>query len=153
MANPNPNAARARLGKKGKYSPERVDTICRIIARTGSDKQAAKAAKIGVTTFYEWLKDPDKPKFAERVARARKQWYAIDEEAIVTAFKARLIMAMNGVTQTWTSQETTTLETGESVMVTSVTTVQRGPAEWAMRIVAPQVLGRYGFVRREVISG
>lgn len=141
-----------RKGAIGKYSPERVETICRIIARTGSDKQAYQAAGIGKDTFYSWLRE--KPDFSEQVARARKEWYAIDEEAIVSAFRAALVKALDGVTETWTNDETTTLPTGDKVTKTSVRTVQRGPAEWAVRIVAPQVTGKYGVERKaEEVTG
>lgn len=140
-----------RTGAKGKYTPARVDAICRIIARTGCAKEAYTAAGIHPSTYHDWLNK--KPEFSEKVARAWERWYAIDDEAIAAAFRERLIVAMQGATEEWTSEEETTLPNGEKVTKTSKKTVRRGPAEWAFRIVAPQVGGNFGVERKASEAG
>lgn len=139
------------MGRKGKYDERTVATICRVVARTGADRPAYEAAGIAKDTFYKWLRE--KPDFSDRVARAREEWAAIDDEAVTQAFRESLIRAMQGADEEWTTVEETTLPDGKKVRKVSKKTVRRPPAEWAHRIAAPQVGGNFGLDKRDVTSG
>jgi hypothetical protein len=137
-------------GAKSKYTLERVDLICHMIASTGQDKAGYEAAKIGSSTFHDWLND--KPEFSERVSQARAAWREIDDEAMIEAFRQGLIKAMVGYQQVRTNEETTTLPNGDEVTKESRSTATVPPAEWAFRIVAPQMQGKFGVDRKDITT-
>ena len=53
-----------------KYSPELVEKIAGYIARGNFATVACAASGITETTYYEWLKDPNKPEFYESIKEA-----------------------------------------------------------------------------------
>lgn len=59
-------------GRKPKYTPERVDRICKAISEGQSEKNACIAAGISTTTFHEWLSA--KSEFSEAVKRAKQNY-------------------------------------------------------------------------------
>lgn len=140
-------AEKKKTGAVGKYTPERVDLICHMIASTGQDQAGYKAAGITKDTFYTWVKE--KPDFSDRVSAARAAWRKIDEPAMIEAFRQGLIKAMLGYQQERTNAEETTLSSGEKVKKVSKSTATVPPAEWAFRIVAPTMAGKFGLERTE----
>ena len=56
-------------GRKTKYTPERIERICKAIERGETNETAAKIGGISVSTFCEW--QATKTEFSEAVKRAR----------------------------------------------------------------------------------
>lgn len=59
-------------GRKPKYTPERVERICKGISEGRTEKDSCFAAGISVSQFHFWLNA--KPEFAEAVKRAKQQY-------------------------------------------------------------------------------
>lgn len=59
-------------GRKPKYTPERVERICKGIAEGKSEKDACFAAGITTTTFHSWL--ASKNEFKEAIKRAKQDY-------------------------------------------------------------------------------
>lgn len=137
-------------GRKGKYTESRIQRIEQIIARTGAESPAIEAADISDTTFYRWKREKDE--FRDRVERAKQEFYDTNDEEIIRQFRESMIKAMRGPTQTWEEKEVTKLPDGGEVVKTKEKTVQKGPAQWAMKIAAPVVDGPYGREEKDVTS-
>lgn len=59
-------------GRKPKYTPERVERICKGIAEGQTEKDSCLAAGISVATFHLWLSQ--KVEFSEAVKKAKKDY-------------------------------------------------------------------------------
>lgn len=90
-------------GVKGKYKPELVEDILTAIAKTGSDKDSCKFAKLHPATFYRWLTEPSKREFHDGVARAREEWrlYHRPETAVEDAQRALSDYAAGRMVEKW----------------------------------------------------
>jgi len=137
-------------GRKGKYEESRIRRIEQIIARTGQESAAIEAVDISSTTFYRWKRE--KREFRERVERAKQEFYDTNDEEIIRTFRESLIEALKGPTQEWEEKEITELPNGDKVRKVKTKTVQKGPAQWAMKIAAPVVDGAYGREEKDVTS-
>lgn len=59
-------------GRKPKYTPERVERICKGIAEGKTEKDSCAAAGISVSQFHFWLNN--RPEFAEAVKKAKQDY-------------------------------------------------------------------------------
>lgn len=88
-------------GRKTKYSPERVETICQAIAAYGGDEAGWKAGRISKQTFYVWLKDF--PDFCDLIECAREQFREnLDENLKITTLSRLQDILQNGQIIRWT---------------------------------------------------
>ena len=63
-------------GRKPKYSPERVEIICKGLSEGKPEIDCCKMAGISVPTFHRWL--DEKKEFQEAVKKAKakfQEWY------------------------------------------------------------------------------
>lgn len=83
------------MGAKGKYCHEVVQQIVDIVAQTGSDKAGYEATGISKDTFYRWLKDPDKPGFADRIVSAKREYRRVCPDELIRKANQRLSDALD----------------------------------------------------------
>ena len=62
----------SKRGRRLKYTPERVEKICRAIEAGETNEVAAKLGGISVSTFCEW--QASKPDFSEAIKKARERF-------------------------------------------------------------------------------
>ena len=77
-----------------KYCPEIVDDICTTIAAGSDIKSACKAAGISKNTFFEWMKDPNKADFHDRIAKAQAEFRRCCPDELIRLAKQRLADAL-----------------------------------------------------------
>lgn len=114
--------------------PWRVETILRVLERTGCHEKAYQSAGINEATYRRWRQNVG---FAEQVDAALRRFAAIDDGAIIETFRASLLKAARGGEELVVSTETTVLPDGTQIVKTSQRKQVRPPAEWALRMMAP----------------
>lgn len=60
------------MAAKGKYTPERLELIYKVLSEGGTEKEAYTRAGISQDTYYAWLKQ--KPEFSEKVKEAQRAY-------------------------------------------------------------------------------
>jgi hypothetical protein len=91
---------------KGKYTPEKVETILEVLRATGSDKAVILDPEIGISrdTFCKWLKKY--PDFSDQVARAKQYFRDTRPERQKYLANAALNKYLTeGAIETWQSEE------------------------------------------------
>jgi ACT domain-containing protein len=125
---------------KGKYTPEKVETILEVLRATGSDKAVILDPEIGISrdTFYKWLKKY--PDFSDQVAQAKKH-YRITQPKW-QRYQANQVLAKyltEGAIETWQSEEIAYDAEGNVTGRKVITkTVKRSAPQWAIE----RVLGK-----------
>lgn len=133
------STTKKKRGPKGKYVPELVSRMLQIIEQTGQDKPAYKSVGLTAETFYKWMRE--KPELSGSVARAREAFYSRDDEEIINRCREALIRHLGIHEENWTSEETTTLPDGSTVVKKSDRSVMKPPSEWAVKLVTPMLSG------------
>ena len=77
-----------------KYCPQVINDICTAIAAGSDIKSACKAAGIGKATFHEWMKDPNKPEFSDRIAQAQSEFRRCCPDELIRLAQQRLADAL-----------------------------------------------------------
>lgn len=90
-------------GRKPKYTPERVERICKALSEGRTEKDACIAAGIHVSVFHRWLNE--KSEFNEAVKRAKQQYQEWYDNHIVEDAKRGLMRLICGEEYTVTSTE------------------------------------------------
>lgn len=135
------------MAAKGKYTPERLELIYKVLSEGGTEKEAYTRAGITYETYYEWLRH--KPEFAEGVKDAKKtyqEWWNTD--CIKEAKKSLKALIMG---QTYTEVQTeyglnkegkpvqTKRKEVEKKVLPNITAIifaltNRAPEEWKNRL-------------------
>lgn len=76
------------MPRKSKYTPERVERICKAIEDGSTYEDAAKIGGIAESTFFEWLNN--NAEFLERVKRAKESFEEWERNDILAAAKKSL---------------------------------------------------------------
>jgi hypothetical protein len=86
--------ARARRGRKTVVTPERINTICELLARGESERSAYIRAGIGSTAWG--VAKRNSADLRERIARARDQWAQVRHSRHATAlYESQAMRAAN----------------------------------------------------------
>lgn len=72
MSQTKKTSGNTKRGRRLKYTPDRVEKICRAIEAGETNETAAKMGGISVSTFCEW--QATKPDFSEAVKKARERF-------------------------------------------------------------------------------
>lgn len=78
----------AKVGAKGKYTPEMVEQICKYIAEGKTYADTCKFVGIAESVFYEWK--ANKPEFMEAVKRAEAQYREWEDKELVKSARKSL---------------------------------------------------------------
>ena len=81
----------AKVGRKGKYNPERVAALCRYIQMGLSNLAACNQCNINQDTYYQWLKVH--PEFADAIKQAQERAEAVNLSFIHEARKKSWVAA------------------------------------------------------------
>lgn len=77
----------AKAGRRAKYCDEKVEQICEVLRKGGTNADAARKAGINVDTFYEWLNS--KPDFSDAIKSAKEAYQKwLNNDMLDTAKKS-----------------------------------------------------------------
>jgi hypothetical protein len=128
-----------KVGRRSKYTPDRVRVICDAIARSGSDKAGWQAGNISEATFYTWIEQFSE--FSELVLNARAEYRNTCPETLVRQVNKVFSDLLHGRME----KIITTTKTGHSSRLGSYEeeTIQRipiGVPRWAIeRVLGPAI--------------
>jgi hypothetical protein len=128
------------MGRKTKYTPDRVELVLSVIKQTGSQTAACEAADICQAVFYNWQKKY--PEFVEALTKAKEEFQKKAPDAIIQqANEVLRNYLFDGHTETW---ETTEIHKDASGNVTRVVEqrrkINRPTPEWVInRVFGKQI--------------
>lgn len=95
-------------GRKPKYTPERVERICKAISEGQTEKNACIAAGITTTAFHNWL--ASKNEFVEAVKRAKQDYQDWIDKHLLEDAERGLMRLVNGEEYIETTTEYETID-------------------------------------------
>jgi len=150
-------------GRKGKYTPENIQKVCKAIAQGKTDKDACKTINITTKTYYDWLQK--KSEFCNAIKNAKREYEDWQNTELVKDAKKSLKELICGYTQTTTKtrkyknaqgvwQEETTTEVKK--MPPSSTAIifalcNRDPEHWQNRI-SNEIAGKIETEAKQTVS-
>lgn len=113
------------MARPTKYTPERVDVICKAIEEGKKYEEAAALAGVKPATFYEW--QAEKVEFAEAVKRARAGYEEWEKHGILEDAKRSLKELVCGMTLEETKTEYQNDKDGAPTIRRVITTTKQIP--------------------------
>lgn len=112
-------------GRKPKYTPERVEIICKGLSEGKTDIDCCKMAGIHVSQFHRWFNE--KSEFRESVKRAKAQFEQWHNEKMVEDAKSSLVELICGFVQKTKKTRSFVDKTGKTVTEETVEEKQLPP--------------------------